>query len=254
MGKKVRQHIRSNVIGYLALFVALSGTAYAAGTIGSDDIIDESILSQDIKNAEVKNPDLAPDSVGTGKIFDGTVRSADVADDTTDFGLTAQDLEPGSVGTSEVADDSLTGSDIDESTLSIQRNENIENGGGTCNPSSSTFVPCVSAAAAVNAGDRVLVTATGGWFGTNGAGRADTGNCELIQEMFGGSTSAGFPQSLGQAGDQFNSSSRLSGFALTDIFIASLGGTVATYRLRCNQTDGDVQYDDTRITIVNLGP
>jgi hypothetical protein len=112
MGEKIRQHIRSNVIGYIALFVALSGTAYAANTVGSSDIIDESILSQDIKNGEVKNNDLGTDAVGSGKIVDSAVRSADVADDTTDFGLTAQDLEPASVGTSEVADKSLTGKDV----------------------------------------------------------------------------------------------------------------------------------------------
>ena len=29
MSVRIAQHIRSNVVGYLALFVALSGTAYA---------------------------------------------------------------------------------------------------------------------------------------------------------------------------------------------------------------------------------
>jgi hypothetical protein len=109
MGESIRGHIRSNVIGYVALFVALSGTAYAVdgplpGTnqVGSEDIID----------AEVKQQDVANNAIGTGKIPDGAIRSADVANDTTDFGLIAEDLEAGSVGTSEVANGTLTGADI----------------------------------------------------------------------------------------------------------------------------------------------
>jgi hypothetical protein len=91
MDGKIRGHIRSNVIGYLALFVALSGTAYAidgplAGqnTVGSEDII----------NGEVLTRDLANDSVNTAKLVNETVRSADVQND------------------------NLTGADINEGTLS----------------------------------------------------------------------------------------------------------------------------------------
>jgi hypothetical protein len=99
LGESIRGHIRSNVIGYVALFVALSGTAYAvdgplAGVnqVGSEDIID----------AEVKTQDVANNAIGSGKIPDGAVRSADVADDTTGFALTGTDI----------ADDALTGADI----------------------------------------------------------------------------------------------------------------------------------------------
>jgi hypothetical protein len=50
----------SNVVAYLALFVALSGSAYAAATIGSAEIIDGSVQSIDIKNKNVKPADLRP--------------------------------------------------------------------------------------------------------------------------------------------------------------------------------------------------
>ena len=46
-------------VAYLALFVALGGTAYAANTVGSDDIIDESIQSVDIKNQTITTKDIA---------------------------------------------------------------------------------------------------------------------------------------------------------------------------------------------------
>jgi hypothetical protein len=45
-------------VAYVALFFALGGTsAYAANTVFSSDIVD----------GEVKNPDIAPTAVGTGK-------------------------------------------------------------------------------------------------------------------------------------------------------------------------------------------
>ena len=52
------------VTSTLALVVALGGTAYAADTVGSSDIINESLLSEDIKNGEVTTADAAADSLG----------------------------------------------------------------------------------------------------------------------------------------------------------------------------------------------
>ena len=81
----MRDHIRSNVVGYLALFVALSGTAAALpgkSTVDSGDII----------NGQVKTKDIGA----------GQVRGSAVADDTTPFALTGNDI----------ADESLTGNDV----------------------------------------------------------------------------------------------------------------------------------------------
>jgi hypothetical protein len=59
----------ATVVAYLALFVALGGSAYAAATITGRDVVDRSLTGVDIRN--------------------GTVRSADVA------GVTGEDLGPG---------------------------------------------------------------------------------------------------------------------------------------------------------------
>lgn len=50
-------------------------------TVGSIDIIDESILSSDIKNGEVKTADLGGNSVTAAKIKDGEVKAAEIATD-----------------------------------------------------------------------------------------------------------------------------------------------------------------------------
>ena len=82
----MRAHLRSNVVGYLALFVALSGTAVAlpaTNTVFSDDIVNGEVTTRDISDTN-------------------GVRSADVRDDDKNGGgLAAIDLARGSVGSSE---------------------------------------------------------------------------------------------------------------------------------------------------------
>ncbi len=56
----VSKHVGGNIVAYLALVVAMSGTAYAAATIGSGDVIDNSLRSVDLKDGNVKQVDLKP--------------------------------------------------------------------------------------------------------------------------------------------------------------------------------------------------
>jgi hypothetical protein len=63
---QVSAHVRSNVVGYVALFIALGGTAWAADKIGAGDIARDAVRSKHIKAKQVKTLDLAPGTV-TGK-------------------------------------------------------------------------------------------------------------------------------------------------------------------------------------------
>ena len=69
----------ANVAATLALFFALGGTAYAAATIGSADIVNNSVRSADIHNHTLKSKDIAS-GVLTPKLyrefqrFDGSPR------------------------------------------------------------------------------------------------------------------------------------------------------------------------------------
>src|SRR5205807_10645618 len=109
MARQLRRRLTfANVCSLLALVVALgTGGAYAANTIGSSDIIDESIQSVDLKNGEVKTDDLAPSAVNSGKIQDGHVLGIDIA--------------AGAVDGNSVLDESLTSSDL--ATDSVQATE-----------------------------------------------------------------------------------------------------------------------------------
>jgi hypothetical protein len=79
------RHVRGNAVAYVALFLALSGTAWA-------------LASNSVKSRHIKN---------------GQVKSADVRDN----GIKASDIGDGQVGSAEVRDDDLTGGDVDEASL-----------------------------------------------------------------------------------------------------------------------------------------
>jgi hypothetical protein len=114
----------STVVSYLALFVALGGTtAYAANTIGSADVTNESLRSRDIKNGQIKSADIGRNQVTTAKIKAGNVGTADIADGAvnsakvSDESLTSTDLATNSVSAAEIADNAITGAKVGDDTL-----------------------------------------------------------------------------------------------------------------------------------------
>ena len=100
------------VIACIALFVALTGSAFAAGSartrVRSPQIVDGTIRTVDLRDNAVAAGKIAPDAVDTTEIAENGVDSSDVAPDT----LTAGDLGAASVTSSEVADQSLTANDL----------------------------------------------------------------------------------------------------------------------------------------------
>ena len=82
-------------IACLALFVALSGVAYAAATIGSADIVDGSIRNRDFKDGTLRGNEAKPNGFGGGAIKErslaanelGKVTSAATADGLTRHGV-----------------------------------------------------------------------------------------------------------------------------------------------------------------------
>ena len=103
---RAREHLRSNIVGYVALFLALAGGAYALpgrNTVDSGDIRNGQVKTADIRNSNVRGADIGVGAVG----------SSDVADNA----LTGTDIAPDALTGADVAADALTGGDIDESTL-----------------------------------------------------------------------------------------------------------------------------------------
>jgi hypothetical protein len=104
---RFRRPSHATIVAYLALFVALGGSAYAAATIGSAQVIDNSLQSRDLRdNAAVRSQDVVNDNV-TG----GGLRSSDIRNNS----LTSADVA--SLTGADVSDNSLTGKQINEETL-----------------------------------------------------------------------------------------------------------------------------------------
>jgi hypothetical protein len=126
---RVSDHIRSNVIGYIALFCfAIGGTAYAthpggANTISSGDVIDGQVKTADLGNGEVKVADVGQAAVATDELKNDGVTGAKVAASTlttTDLEnetLTASDVAPNSLSSGRILDASLTGADVKDNAL-----------------------------------------------------------------------------------------------------------------------------------------
>jgi hypothetical protein len=82
---KVPRPTYSGVVATLALVVAVSGTAYAAGVLPK-----HSVGTKQLKNHSVAATKIKPSAVGGTAIADGSVTSADLAD----HGVGSADLDP----------------------------------------------------------------------------------------------------------------------------------------------------------------
>jgi hypothetical protein len=128
-GRSPRGVTFANVCSLLALTIALgTGTAYAANTIRSKDIVNGQVktadigagqvTTPDIKAAAVGGPQLAPDAVDGSKVLNRTLSSVDLAvgsvqsPEIADGGVTGADLVDNAVSSDKVADDALTSADI----------------------------------------------------------------------------------------------------------------------------------------------
>jgi trimeric autotransporter adhesin len=154
MSVRISDHIRSNVVGYIALFLfAMGGSAYALdgplpgqNQVGSEDIINSEVKGVDIGAGEVKNGDIgtsevkannvAPDSLGGNKIVDRSVKNADLG-----LGASSSNtIADGGIEGIDVKNNTLTGAQIDESTLAGVPAANAWNLNGNSGTTSSDFL------------------------------------------------------------------------------------------------------------------
>jgi hypothetical protein len=123
MSTRVREHIRRNVWGIAAVFIALGGTAHAthpggADTISTEDIIDGQVRAADIGTAQVRSGDVRDDTLPGGGLAAadlgaGSVESAEVADES----LAAVDLAGSSVGTGEIQTDGVQATEVANNSI-----------------------------------------------------------------------------------------------------------------------------------------
>lgn len=113
--------IRQNILGFIAIFLAITGIGVAAG------LKKNAVKSKQIKDGAVVSVDVGDDSLTGQDIAEGTLSLPPSPSALPPNGPAGGDLTgtfpnpqigTNAVGADEVADGSLTGADIDESTLS----------------------------------------------------------------------------------------------------------------------------------------
>lgn len=137
---QIGEHLRSNVVGYVAVFLALCGGAYAAG------LEKGSVGSKQIKNGEVKEADLADKAVSGKKIVDGDVKGSHLADmavsgkKIVDGAITSPKLIDGAVSSPKLGNGAVTPSKLGTlPTAGLFGATYNETGGNFCAGANSSF-------------------------------------------------------------------------------------------------------------------
>jgi hypothetical protein len=77
LSTRIHRHLRSNVYGLVAIFIALGGTGYAATQLPKD-----SVRSRHIEDRQVKGADLATGAIASGKVERRSLNGSDLGGNT----------------------------------------------------------------------------------------------------------------------------------------------------------------------------
>lgn len=116
LSTRIRRHLQTHIVGYLALFVALSGTALALPG-------HKQVKSDDLANGAVKGKALAPDAVSTAKLRGNAVATSKLAGAAVTApkiaanAVTATALGDGAVTAPKLANDSVARQNIVQGTI-----------------------------------------------------------------------------------------------------------------------------------------
>jgi hypothetical protein len=129
---RLKKHLSvANAISCMALFVALSGVAYAANTlkknqVKAQNIAKEAVTAPKLKNASVISSKLANDSVISVKLANGSVVSAKIANGA----ITAGKLANGAVTSKKIGKDAITANAVGSEAITTGKlgNEAVTSG------------------------------------------------------------------------------------------------------------------------------
>ena len=107
------------IVAFIALFVALGGTSYAAiklpaNSVGTTQIKKDAVIGSKVKNGSLTGADLANGSLAGGKLADGTVTGTQIQDGAVtpaklaDGAVTAAKFADGAVTAAKLADGAVT--------------------------------------------------------------------------------------------------------------------------------------------------
>jgi hypothetical protein len=230
------------VVACLALFVALGGVGYAAATIGSAAIVDNSIKSKDVRDNGLRGKDVRADTLKGADVDEsslGKVPSAANAD-TAATAANATNAQNATNAAHAANADTVGG--VGPDALTIGRADL-----GGCEPGVA-FADCASVTLPMPRAGRVLLTSGGQWHSDNAAGTSVRGLCQINLDgaAFTSPTEEG---SLSQQTDG-NQEQALSGIT---VVTGVLSAGDHTFTVACSDDVGDMDFTDVRLSAVLLG-
>src|SRR3954470_4009534 len=142
MRRLFRRPSHATVVAYIALFVALGGSAMAAYVVSSNNdigpgtvsggsppngahsnIIGGSVTGGDVADGSLNWDDIAQNAITSSRVKDGSLFGADLADGSVDWAdialnaITNSRVKDGSLVGADLGNDTLTGTQINESTV-----------------------------------------------------------------------------------------------------------------------------------------
>lgn len=95
---RLGSHLAHNAVAYLALFVALSGSSYAAVKVGSAQIRNNSVRSVDLRNNDVRSSDIRNGTITGQDVAKGSLLADDFRAGQLPAGAPGQTGAPGPTG------------------------------------------------------------------------------------------------------------------------------------------------------------
>lgn len=233
---KIREHLRSNAVAYVALFFALSGSARAANTVFSEDIVNGEVKRPDIAGSAVNGPRLADDAVDNAKLADDSVGGAEVLD--------------GSIDSADIEDETLNGFDISEGRINLVAAGDT----GGCQADSGRETVCASTGILLGESGKLVIVATSSWrtFALNNSDDPDdpansvSGTCRLMMDT----TQVGVAQTMGERAPtaaRIHPAASTGTAALTGVAAASIGQHQV--QVRCTEFDGDIDWPAMNLSV-----
>jgi hypothetical protein len=126
---RIARHLRANVVGYVAVFIALSGTAMALPgkkSVKSDDLAPAAVKAKAIKAAAVTNSKLAEGAVTSAKVADGALVSGDLANSAVtepklaDDAVSRRTIVAGTINGGKLANGSVDSQKVNNGSLTAE--------------------------------------------------------------------------------------------------------------------------------------
>jgi hypothetical protein len=237
-----RRPSASLVIACLALFVALGGVGYAAATIGSSSIIDNSIKSKDVRNNDLRGKDVRTNTLKGADVDESSLGQVPSAANADSAATAAHATNADNATNASQAANADTVGGVGPDALTIGRSAL-----GSCEPGAA-FTNCTSVVLSMPRPGRVLLNAGGQWHSDDAAGTSVRGLCRINLDgnPLTGVTEEG---SLSQQTDG-NQEQALAGVtAVTGVLSAG----DHTFTVACSDDVGDMDFTDVRLSAVLLG-